>query len=486
MAPGSLLSRAPGVVGSSAAALVVSGVLLHASDASASGYLTARYGTNHGGAAMPNGFATYYNPAALGGTRGTTITGDLSLALRWAHYERTQEALSPSDASYKDDPAYVAANTGHANLLDLVTLPFVGVNTDFGTKNLHAGYAFYIPYGGSAKWEKREGVPGSPGSTDGVSRWHNISGSILALYNTFAVAYRIESANVSFGASVSPVIHSVSTVRARNGDGSDDTVVNNRLIEGRSYLKATGFNVGAAIGAYWEPTSTFRLGLSYTSQPGFGETRMTGKLRTQLAETPPDEKDIDFLQTYPDIVRLGAAFRALPELEIRFDADYQRWSVFKRQCVVAKGEKCDVDNEGRDLSNGKVILNVPRNWNDAVSFRLGPGWWVSDQLELHGGVAFSTPAVPKSTIDASTIDALRLDGTIGARYELNRHLAIDGSYTHLHYFTVNTNGGSKQNIPDHPANGPDGGNYNVSRSPSADGKYKSEVGFVNVNLAYTF
>lgn len=476
--------RGLGFVALSAAA--IAGVSLDATDAEASGYLTARYGTNHGGAAMPNGFATYYNPAALGGTKGTSITGDLSLALRWASYQRTADALSPSDAAYKDDPAYVASNTGRANLTDVLALPYLGVNTDFGTKNVRAGYAVYIPYGGSAKWDKREGVPGVPGTTDGVSRWHNISGSILAIYNTFAFAYRIESANLSFGASVSPVIHSVSTVRARNADGSDDTVVGGHLVEGRSYLQATGFNIGAALGAYWEPTKTLRVGLSYTSQPGFGETKMSGKLKTQISETPADEKDVDFYQTYPDIVRLGVALRAAQDLEIRFDADYQRWSVFKRQCVVPKGEKCNVADDGRDLSGGNVILNIPRNWNDAVSFRLGPGYWITDQLELHGSVAVSTPAVPKSTIDASTIDALRLDGSIGARYTFNRHFYLDGSYNHLHYFTVNTNGGSQQSIPDHPANAPGGGDYNASRSPSADGRYKSEVGFVNVNMAYTF
>src|SRR5205809_656938 len=81
---------------------------------------------------------------------------------------------------------------------------------------------------------------GVPGSTDGVQRWHNISGQLLALYNTFAGAYWIERARLGVGVSVSPVFHSVATVRARNSDGSDDALANGTLVEGRSYLKATG------------------------------------------------------------------------------------------------------------------------------------------------------------------------------------------------------------------------------------------------------
>src|SRR5262245_5055511 len=100
-------------------------------DAKASGYLTARYGGDEGAPMMANGYALYYNPAALGGTTGTTITGDLTLALRQAHYKRTGDALSPLPAN-KDrllaDQKYINANTGDANLLNVLPLPFAGIH----------------------------------------------------------------------------------------------------------------------------------------------------------------------------------------------------------------------------------------------------------------------------------------------------------------------------------------------------------------------
>jgi len=469
---------------SALASLLFVGALATPREAEASGYLTARFGADHGAPAHPNTYAIYFNPAALGGTRGTTITGDVSVLLRYAQYTRTADALSPSNDSFLADQNYVDANTGKATLTNLLALPFVGVNTDFGTKNLRGGFAAYVPFGGLATWDRIRGVPGSPGSTDGAQRWHNISGQILAVYNTFALAYKFGDSNFSVGASFSPIIHNVATTRARNGDGSDDTVTGNSVVEGRSFVSATGLNFGGSVGVYYEPTSDLRFGLSYLAQPGFGETRISGTLRTQLGGGQESKADIDFLQTYPDIIRFGAAWRVDRRLELRGDFEFVRWSTFDRQCIVEKGGTCAVAEDGRRLpgdAGNKVQLNVPRNWNNAIGVRVGPGYWITDQLEGFGSVGLTTPAVPKETIDASTVDALRLYLTLGAKYEFNKHWALAGSYNHIYFFNVNTNGANDQNLAAHPE-----GDYNVSRSPSADGRYRSQIGMVNVNVAYTF
>jgi len=475
------------VLAGSVALLGFAAVLGTSSDASASGYLTARFGTDHGTPAMPNAYAIYYNPAALGGTTGTTITGDVSLLLRWAQYRRGTDALSPSQESYRNDPTYAGSNTGKGNLLNLLALPFLGVNTDFGgSKYFRGGYAFYIPFGGLATWDRADSPSfGVPGTVDRAQRWHNISGQILAIYNTFAFAVKVHP-RFTIGMNVSPIIHTASTVRARNADGSDDTVVGGSLVEGRSLLEVSGFNVGGALGLYWEPTDQLRFGLSYTTQPGFGETKMSGELTTQIAATAPGTSQVDFFQTYPDIWRFGTAVRMNEKWEFRGDFEFVRWSVFERQCVVAKGATCDVAPDGRDLSGGKVVLNVPRNWKNAIGIRLGPAYNVNEDLELFGSLGLTTPAVPKETIDASTIDSTRLYGTIGAKYAVSKRLALAGSYNHIYFFDVNTDGRSIQNIPDHPSSQQGGGDYNASRSPSADGRYRSQIGFVNVNVAYTF
>ena len=98
----------------SLAGLTALAFLARERSADASGYLAARFGSDHGTPAMANTYAIYFNPAALGGTTGSTLTLDMSLAFRWASYSRTQEALSPSDPSMRNNPDCRPANTANA------------------------------------------------------------------------------------------------------------------------------------------------------------------------------------------------------------------------------------------------------------------------------------------------------------------------------------------------------------------------------------
>jgi long-chain fatty acid transport protein len=462
--------------------LSLTGALTGEGVAHAGGYLTARYGADYGSPAMTNTFAVYYNPAALGGVRGTTIQGDASILLRSASYNRVEGALSPSNPSLLKDPNYVKSNTGSASLFNVAALPFLGVSTDFGGKlgGLRGGYAFYIPYGGSADWAKRTddmALNGAvPGAIDGPQRWHNISGQILAIYNTVALAYELP-AGFSIGASFSPVIHSAKTVRARNLDGSDDTLKNNILVEGRSLIEVSGFNVGAGFGIHYDPFDDhrFKIGVSYTTQPGFGDTTMSGTLNQQLGAAPGLPKDVDLTQAYPDIIRFGFSWQMAKQWELHSDFQYERWSVFKSQCLTSKGVKCNLDPTGKDLTGGNVILNVPANWHDSIGARLGTIFSATDNVAVFASTAFGTPAVGVETINAATIDAFRMYATLGARFQLGKHFSAAASYNHVFFLDVDTKGQST--LAKYPT---------PSASPSGDGVYKSTVGFFTLDAAYTF
>jgi long-subunit fatty acid transport protein len=136
-----------------------------------------------------------------------------------------------------------------------------------------------------------------------------------------------------------------------------------------------------------------------------------------------------------------------------------------------------VGADGAEISGGDVVVNLPRNWKDSVGFRVGPGFQVTDGLEIFGSLGVTTPAVPKETIDASTIDSLRLNGAIGGRYEFSRVFALAASYNLIYFMPVDTGGASilaKQKAS------------SVSFTPSADGKYNAMLNFLNVNATVSF
>lgn len=482
----------PLVKGFSAAA-VLAVVLTAAPSSRANGYLVARFGSDHGTPASANPFAVYFNPAAMGGTTGTHISLDVAPVLRFASYERTPDALGDptlADPNNTSDVAqrYRAANTGKANLTNVLALAFLGATTDLGIKQspLRLGYGLYVPYGGIASWNKRTdaiaGDPLAPGARDGAQRWHNIEGQLLSIYNTLAASFTVDAARLSFGVSGSFVHHTIDTIRARNIPLNDDRIqgFSGGFSEGRTRLTAGGNNFGLAGGIYWEPLPdrSLRLGASYTSQPGLGSMRLKGKLTPQDGTNPArnPEEDVDFLQAFPDIVRFGLGYRVSEKVDLKADVEYVRWSTLKNQCVVAPGANCDINPaDGGDLSGGKVILNIPRNWKDVVAARGGFGYFVQPQTELFASAAFSTSPVPKSTIDAAALDSFRIYGTVGARHEFSEHFAFAGSFNAIHFLPVDTQGQSNTNLLQNP-----------SRSPSADGKYSSEIFFVNLNGTYRF
>jgi long-chain fatty acid transport protein len=451
------------------------------SKADASGYLVARFGGDQGSPALANPYAVYYNPAAMGGTQRTSLTLDVTGILRSASYDRPTLV----DIGKVRSPEDIASNTGRASLSNFIPLPYFSVTSNLGTKSFRIGYAAYVPFGGTSKWDQTSNFPTVPGGIDGPQRWHSIHGSLLAINNTVAASYTFQTIGLSLGASVSGIYHKAQSLRARNLVGNDDT-----SIEGRSLVDAKGFNVGMAFGLYWEDQHLWvtdlrgkqvprlRMGLSYTSQPGFGTTRMSGTLDTAFAGGKPASKEVDVLQDYPDIVRAGVAYRVLPSLDIRGDFEFVRWSTFKSQCVVMRGANCDVNDDGSSgkdaAGNEVVVVNVFRRMQDSAGFRLGANWEFRRGTELFGGGMVTTSAISKQYIDAGLIDSTRIYGTLGIRHQFSDHFTFGISYNHIYFVPVTTTESKASTF------------IGASANPDANGTYKSQWMMLNANGTVTF
>ena len=165
------------------AALLGTSAALFASTAGATGYLTARFGADHGSPAIANAYSVYFNPAALGGISGSQLVVDAAILWRVASYDRAAGALTPSGGDVEAYCAklsaancadYKASNTGMSKLSNVAALPYLGYATDFGGSNFHFGAAAYVPFGGSAEWGHNSYYDKStttPGGYYGAQRW---------------------------------------------------------------------------------------------------------------------------------------------------------------------------------------------------------------------------------------------------------------------------------------------------------------------------
>ncbi len=472
---------------STLAALLVSGAVLAVpTTADASGFLGARFGADHGTPVGDNPFSIYFNPAALGAVQGTQISIDGALVYRLASYERGEDALSPGALASEDPNSqafkdYVRSNTGKAKVGNFLALPFAGVATDFGgSKYFHGGLGVYIPFGGLASWNRNTDFTKSlaPGGNDGPQRWFNISGRVISLYTTAAFAVTAPSARLSFGVNLSVAYHTLETVRARNANGSDDTGTANQIIEGRSLIDVKGANLAAGLGLFWEAIpGKLKFGASYTVRPGFGPMRLGGTLRTQFGNND-NKEPIELLQTFPDVWRLGAAWRVKDRLELRLDGEYVTWSLFKNQCLVNAGQNaaCELNKDGSEVKGKDVVIqNIDRNWKDAFAVRAGAGVFVTPSTEIFGSALFDSSATPATTLDPTFIDAPKIHWVLGVRKEITPSFQLAGSFNHVYLFEQDTRG--KNIFYERVAD---------SRQPSAAGIYNQQLLYLNVNATYRF
>lgn len=456
----------------------------------AGGFASARFGGEHGNPTTDNATAIYYNPAGLALGSGTRIFVEGLIAYRDASYKRPEGAIHNIEDGATGTPTEaISANAGTATLSNIITSPFLGVVTDFGVENLGVALAFYAPFGGQASWDKNDEYKDSvdyPGAVDGVQRWATMDGTIKEIYLSAGAAYRLPGPRLSFGVTASLISESVDTIRARVALGNDDLVSGNgTLLEGRSHIDVSGITFGAAAGIMWEPVDDLHLGLSYQSQPGFGETTQTGDLNFKFGNSAADTSEIDFLQELPDIIRFGARYKVQPNLELRFSADYTRWSVLEKQCLLDANDSaasCALDENGGNIAGvtSGVVINIPRYWEDTFGVRAGASYWLSEKTELAYGLSYDSSAVPDKSIDPTFIDMDKLIATLGGRFRLSDSLQLNASYTHVYYFT------RKVAVRERDASGEDIGFSPPSVVPDHGGTYKQMIGLLNLGAEYQF
>jgi long-chain fatty acid transport protein len=314
-----------------------------------------------------------------------------------------------------------------------------------------------------------------PGALDGPQRWQSISVVDASVALSAAFGVRLLDERLSLGLALTEYSHQVKLDKAFNSDGSDDvTGPNGVLKEGRAYLNVSGIDAGASIGVYVVPDRDrkLRLGVSYTSQPGFGQMRLPGTLDQRLSITPPGTTGVDLLQTYPDIVRLGAAYQVSDDVDLRLHGQYVRWSVFDDACVVHRGKPCDLNPDGSAVTQGQIIANDEAHFHDAVAMHAGVGYWPQPHAEVFADAGFDTSAEPSDTQGRTLFDSFKVLGSVGLRYALSEHLAVAGSYTAVYYLPLTVTSQRQWKPP--------------SGVPFANGSYASHLQFLDVNATVAF
>jgi long-chain fatty acid transport protein len=433
-----------------------------AGSALASGFSVARFSGEHGHPTTDNATALYHNPAALRGQRGELLVDGL-VGIRRATYARSAR---PSDAA--DLPGAEGANEGRATLTNALVNPSLWLTLS-PTPSLQLAAGVFTPFGGPISWDERDSFRDSqyPGPLDGVSRFHAIEGLLLTSYGSLGAAYGFGESGLRVGLSANLMYSSIEDVRAWSSG------TNSVRGEGRSLLDVSGLAWGLGAGVFYEnPQRLWRLGVSYQSRPNVaGGMKLGGKLVNDIGG--PSSADVELHQDLPDIVRVGMAYRAREDLELRLFAAWERWSAFEQQCVTQAGASCELLPSGGQRDGGKVLQNVPRHFQDAFEARAGLSVWTSPRLEVFSGLGVMTEAVPDATLEASLPDFFGVTFSLGARYALSRKLSLASSLSHI----VSP---ARDSVSRYAS-------YELpSKLPDSSGHYTQSVTYADLNVAFRF
>jgi long-chain fatty acid transport protein len=181
-------------------------------------------------------------------------------------------------------------------------------------------------------------------------------------------------------------------------------------------------------------------------------------------------------QALPDIIRLGARYRASPLVELRLYGDVTRWSRFGTQCIALGGQPCAVFPNGADATpNLSTVQNLRRLWRDTYAARAGASVRARPNLELLAGLGYETAAVPDATLDPTFPDAASIRTALGARLQITSGLAINGGLTALWYASRDNTGRSELASAQPP-----------TRRADAGGRYTLWLGLVNLGIEQRF
>ena len=159
-------------------------------------------------------------------------------------------------------------------------------------------------------------------------------------------------------------------------------------------------------------TQNWDFGLSYKSSV---KTYLKGRVTSNALGDNPANANLEF----PDMLQLGLLYRISNKFNIEFDIERTGWSVFD-QIVI----------EYDHSALGKRTITSTNNWSDALAYRLGATYQLSDKTKLRFGYSLDDSPQPEVTYSARVPDSDRQLFSVGVGHIFGGWV-LDASYMHV-------------------------------------------------------
>ncbi|MDE6611315.1 MAG: outer membrane protein transport protein [Muribaculaceae bacterium] len=368
---------------------------------------TRQTGMGHVGTAMKLGAESQlFNPGALAFSDNTfELTG--SVAAISAHATATHHGVD-----YKTDN-------------DLST-PFSVTSSWRILDRFYGGVAFYTPYGSSINWG--EHWPGAVLNQKVGIRMFTVQPTL---------SYRILP-NLSVGAGLMLSWGSVDLYKgllageslnrlmgavgmppeAMYAPGTTPASVN---LKG-----STGLAVGYSVGAMWDISKRWTVGVSYRSKTtmtvakGDASVSYSGAAEAMLSPVLDNLNHTNFKASLPApyVLTAGVSFKPLENVIVAFDLQLNGWGTYKY-----------LDIEFAGLS--AFDQHLEKNYHNSLTYHLGAQWGVTKRLDLRAGLMIDCSPCDANFYNPETPGQTRIEPSVGLSFRPVKNLSIDFAFMYV-------------------------------------------------------
>ena len=330
--------------------------------------------------------AVYYNPAALSEVSGNNI-------LASGTYINVVNSVENSGRT--------AVNKHDDNFLTSVFANYHVPGTDFTV-----GMGSYTPFGLSTNYDRDftrfaadrselKTIFVTPAASWNPTKYFSIGGGL-----SFVHASALFSRSLCFNSLACTFAPGVGEGRIRLTDTDN----------------AFTYNLGALI----KPAENWKFGLSYRARTDLRFHGADVKFGAILGGTPPAKANVSSFPL-PPVVNAGAFLQITPNWGAEFVYEFARWSEFKSLKATF-------------LSGPLPGFNLPQDWKNTSTLRLGSYYAWNQNVELRAGIGVEESPIPNRTLNPAipSADVLTLNAGVGYKW---RQFSFDLGYMAALYKT---------------------------------------------------
>ena len=389
-------------------------------------------GLTFSGPTSGNLSAIYWNPAAIGLSRGNQLM--IAGAGRVTSTTVNRAAIDPSGNPGTPLATIDPGSAQARNISQPFQWPpgpgsYLAISSDFGGDRFALAFATYSPYGQQIRF------PASPTGAE-PTRYHATEIDLRNLALVPALAIRFGS---DFRIGVAPgfLFSTGRLVFAESTALSENAATDARFdLNSGNGLGDAKFSVTLGGGIYFRRRS-LEVGLAYSSRPLGGdvsgvEVSAERSIVTGPGNTPVTCPSVAPIRTerclfaninyrLPDVWIGGITLRLRPGLEV---SAMVRWLWFHVH------DRVDVRLTGPTLAAAGLPEHIVfhRGFSDVWDTRVRVSYWIRERLRLGAGLRFETSAVDPSAVNPAAVDGFKVEPMVLAELMLGRRFALTAGY----------------------------------------------------------